>query len=68
MSQTRRPAGSTTAAPKGGDASAKRVSSSSQAQRAAREFKDVHVPRAPAKLKGGKSAEIRRAVLSYYRG
>jgi osmotically-inducible protein OsmY len=41
---------------------------SSQALEAAREFKDLHATPVPAKLKGKKSAAIRRAVLSYYRG
>jgi len=68
MSQTKRPAKGATAAQKGSGAATKHASRSSQAQKAAREFKDVHIARTPAKLKGGKSAEIRRAVLSYYRG
>jgi hypothetical protein len=39
-----------------------------RALEAARKFKDVQVTPVPARLKGKKSAAIRRAVLSYYRG
>jgi len=53
---------------RGTSAGAKPGAWSPRALEAARKFKDVHATPVPPKLKGKKSAAIRRAVLSYYRG
>jgi len=68
MTQTKNATKGTIGKPKRVRVAAKRGAWSSQGLEAAEELKDVNAARVPAKLKGKKSAAIRRAVLSYYRG
>jgi hypothetical protein len=68
MVQTKKAAKAATSKLKRAGVAAKHRAWSPQAIAAAREFKDVKAAPVPSKLRGKKSATIRRAVLSYYLG